>query len=98
MLQAVERPVRLEQGVLDGIFGVVADEPPRDRVQPRELLFGKHAKPLLGGSLSFGGSGITILKDARVYGLIASFRQCNNDATPTSSRRQRSHETEVRVR
>jgi hypothetical protein len=35
VLQTVERPVGLEQGILDGILGLVAHEPPRDRVQAR---------------------------------------------------------------
>jgi hypothetical protein len=58
MLQAVESPVRLEQGVLNGILGFVADEAPGDRVEARKLLLREDSEPLFCVSLRIGRHGI----------------------------------------
>jgi hypothetical protein len=50
-LQAVKGAVRLEQGILDRVLGLVADEPPSDRIQTWKLLFSEQTELLLGTAL-----------------------------------------------
>jgi multiple sugar transport system ATP-binding protein len=88
MLQLVERAIGLEQRVLDRILRLVADQPPGDRVQARELLLGEQAKALLRTAFSSRGSSISLLKDARPATVIASFSHCNKKPARASFRQR----------
>jgi hypothetical protein len=53
-----EASVGAEEGLLDDVLGVVADEAARERVQPAELALGEPPEPLDRGGAAARGDGV----------------------------------------
>ena len=83
-------PVGLEQRVLDGVLGIVADQPAGDRVQARELALGENPKAILRGRVARIAHAISSREYVRGAPDIASVDGC----TGTVGKRLNEHNLE----